>query len=250
MILRKWMMHSKRIVLLFVYAGFTSQTMALAPSAVLEKNTWFNLSLQQDIQAKIGSQNFTAILDEPIYNSDFSALLIPANALAHGVYSNDGLSCKFVINKITFDGRDINLTVVNYSPISVPISGVTTCDVHKNYLRTQIMDFRSLEALKLSPVAHSNLDKIADSTASFVQTFGNNNQYIIDKINVSSGELIEVTIHFVDKESYTRFIPVFYDNYEISHPVNYSISNTDDQGDVTYLFTSRYSKFGFALTGK
>lgn len=217
---------------------------------VLESGTWFNLSLLTNVNASLGTQNFTARLNEPIYNQNFEELLIPANSIATGTYSNSGESCSFNVTQIQFDNQRVELLASNYTKISLPLPAMLTCDPKKNYLQTQIMDFKSNKDIEIAPLSYNKMNLVAVTNNTFVQTFGKNDRYVITKIINFTNGLMEVTVKFNEPEYINRFIPVFYDNYEIPHPINFTKHLINDGSEVSYIFTSRYSKFGFALIGK
>lgn len=219
---------------------------------VLESGTWFNLSLMNNIKAKKGTQPFTAYLTEPIYNANFDELLVPVNSIATGSYVNNGESCTLLITDLKFNNQTIKIDATNYTNIVLPLPNMLSCDAKKDYLKTQIIDFRSNKDIQVQPFSYNRSNTVAYTNDTYVQTFGkqNHKKYIITKIINYTNGLVDVTVKFNDPEYIDRFIPVFYDNYEIPHAINYMKRLDYDTNEVSYVFTSRYSKFGFAITGK
>lgn len=221
---------------------------------VVESGTWFNFALQNDITPKAGTQEFTATLDEPIYNSNFENLMIPTYALASGVYKNTGESCSFTINQISFDNKTISINAINYSKTKAPLPKMLICNPSIAYKASQILDFTSVGDITLAPLSSTGEYSILPSAKNiFVQTWGtksSKSSYEITNINSYANQLRKVTVYFDDAKYKDRLIPVYYDNYNIPHHVNYKVVDTEKPEFASYLFTTQYSNFGFAVLEK
>lgn len=216
---------------------------------VLESNTWFYISLQNNVLPEFGMQNFTATMNYAIYNKDFSEVLIPDNAIVYGTYQNDAVSCRFNINKIIFKGTEISFKSKDYSTVSTIFPGKLACNPKMKYLSPQLLEFKTNVAINnLAPVDYNRVYIPLNTQDNFVQAFGSSD-YSIRSITKFTNKLMKVVIEYKDQAIVSKIIPVFYDNYGQAHQLNFTTEevkiNNLKTNQIVYIFTSAYDKFGF-----
>ena len=122
----------------------------------VQSGTWFNLALDNNIVGTAGSQHFTAKVVDPIYNKDFSEVLIPANTLVSGTYLNDGNTCSFNIDNIALKDADIELQPGAYSKVNASMLNQPECNPNINYVLSQLLEFQlKVDIEGLTPVAYN-----------------------------------------------------------------------------------------------
>ena len=228
---------------------------------VVQSGTWFNLALQDSIAPEQGSQSFTAKLIDPIYNEDFSEVLIPANSKVTGTYKNNGSSCSFEVENISYNntrtrvldvgGTDIELQPGAYSTINASLPNQPECNPKIGYQAHQLLEFQTkVDIAGLDPVAR-NADYVAeDKPDNFVQAYGNSDYTIVGITRFTNG-LMQVSVKFNDESIKNKLVPVYYDEFGIPHPLNYTFIATEampsSNNIKSYLVLSRYNNFGFGI---
>ncbi len=220
---------------------------------VVQSGTWFNLALSNNVTASIGSQKFTAVVTEPIYNKDFSEVLIPAQTMVSGTYLNDGKTCSFGIETISLKDAEIDLLPGAYTKVNASLLNQPECNPEINYVPSQLLEFQTKVDIEgLTPVTYNKDYYIKDSQDNFVQTYGNSD-YAISSINRYTNGLLKVSVKFFDNSLKGKLIPVYFDEFGVSHPLNFNMVTTEDKpfdnlnNTYSYMFSSAHPKFGFGI---
>lgn len=229
----------------------------------LQAGTWFNFILKDNIipsvntaitntNASIG-QHFIATLADPIYNHDFSELLIPQGAVAHGTYHNNGNSCSFTIEEIDYKDNEIELQPGAYNTISASLPNQAECNPHITYGIGQLLEFQTKVNINdLTPVEYNNDYTVLFTQDNFVQTYGNSD-YAITAITKYSNGLMQISVKFYDAAIRSKLVPVFYDDFELPHVMNSTFVTRNDEPDesykniYSYLVIGSHKKFGLGI---
>lgn len=246
---------------------------------VVESGTWFNFVLQNNITAPNAGQNnsqrFTAKLVNPIYNKNFTELLIPvqtitqkskkkgkssinktiAETILTGIYKNDGNTCTFIIETISFNDTRVGDTEIQlkpgaYSIINASLPNQPECNPKFNYNSGQLLEFQTkVDIPDLYPIRFDkNLHK-QSTPDNYVQAYGTSD-YVITGINKFTNGFTQISVRFYDNGIQNKLVPVFYDELNIPHQINFLLEDekplkTSTTG--TYLLGSSYQKFGFGI---
>lgn len=232
---------------------------------VVESGTWFNFILQNSITAPNKGQDsieqFTAKLVNPIYNKNFTELLIPvqtitqksgnkgkptinktiAGAILTGIYKNDGNRCTFIIETIHFKDTEIELKPGAYSTVNASLPNQPGCNSKLNYTSGQLLEFQiKVDISDLYPIRFDkNLQELSTQDH-YVQSYGTSD-YAITGITKFTNGFTQVIIRFYDNNIKDKLVPVFYDDFDLPHQINFMrISDT-------YLLGANYQKFGFGI---
>jgi hypothetical protein len=212
---------------------------------LVEAGSWVNMKLQTPLIVKQQVQTFTAKTVDPVYNHDFSEVLIPANSIVSGEYNNDGDFCSFSINKISFKDTEIQLKQGAYSTVSATLPNQPACNPEMAYMAGQLLEFQT-------KVDIPNLDVIANikqrskvSHDNFIEAYGNS-QYVIKDISRFDNGLMQIEVQLVNVDIKDKLVPVYYDDYGIAHGLNYQLTRLGNS-EYSYLMLSNYDSFGFGI---
>ena len=218
----------------------------------VQAGTWFNLDLQSVVQNAQGTQQFRAITVEPIYNKDYSAILIPAKATVNGSYINNGSTCSFSINKISFKDTDVELNPGAYSTVNASLPNQAPCNPELTYTTGQLLEFQTKVIIgDLLPVSINNDYQVLNTPYSFAQAEGNKD-YIVKNITTFTNGLMKLDVEFHNQSIEDKLVPIYYDRYGLSHFINFTIvtnnqENLNSSNLRSYLILSYYLDFGFGL---
>lgn len=232
---------------------------------VVESGTWFNFILQNSITAPHEGQDsieqFTATLVNPVYNKNFTELLIPvqtitqksrnkgkptinkiiAGAILTGIYKNDGNRCTFIIETISFKDTEIQFKPGAYSTVNASLPNQPGCNSKLNYTSGQLLEFQiKFDIPDLYPISFDkNLQELSTQDK-YVQSYGTSD-YVITGLTKFTNGFTQVTLRFYDNDIKDKLVPVFYDDFDLPHQINFMrISDT-------YLMWANYQKFGFGI---
>jgi hypothetical protein len=221
--------------------------------STVNAGTWFSLSLRDGLNPAGGTQRFTATLNDQIYNKNFTEGLIPAKAIISGIYKNDGKSCSFEIDSISFKGTDIALQPGAYTTVNASLPNQSECDSSMNYNAGQLLEFQTkVDIPDLTPISYTK-DYIVQSTPdNFVQAYGNSDYYITGITKFTNG-LMQVKVKFNDLSLKDKLVPVYYDDLGLPHCLNFTFMATEDgaldqlNNTYSYLVLGHYNNFGFGV---
>ena len=230
---------------------------------VVASGTWFSLELQDNIVASTGTQHFTATLVDPIFNQNMTEGLIPAKAVINGTYRNDGSTCSFEIERISYNntrtrvldvgGTDIDLQPGAYTKVNATTPNQLECNPSYNYGSRQHLEFQTkVDIAGLDPIVHYSKDYVVKpSPLNFVQAFGTSS-YAITGITKFTNGFMQVKVKFYDKSLRDKLVPVYFDEFGLAHCLNYTLISTDEQLSVvndtnSYLILSHYNNFGLGI---
>lgn len=216
---------------------------------VVSEGSWFNLELQNSIVPEDGSQSFTAKTSVPIFNKDFSEGLITAKAVVNGTYYNDGKTCSFNIENISFGDTEIEflsgaLSVVNASQPNQP-----DCNPMIGYEQNQALEFQTkVDIENLDPIWNNKEFIIKNSQDDFAQTYGNSD-YAIGSIVKYTNGLMKVRVKFNSSSIKDKLVPVYFDDFGVSHALNFNLVSDKTQlnNSYSYIFAGTHRKFGFGI---
>ena len=225
--------------------------------SVVASGTWFSMTLQSNLIASLGAQqtrvsSFTATLVDPILNQTFSEVLIPAKAVVRGTYHNDGKTCSFEIETISYKDTDIGLAPGAYSTVNATLPNQLECNPNFNYGSGQHMEFQTkVDIAGLDPIVHYSKDYVVkNSQDNFVQAYGNSS-YAISGITKFTNGFMQINIRFYDKSIRNKLVPVYFDEAGLPHSLNFALIARDTQTSVndtnSYLILSHYNNFGFGI---
>lgn len=223
--------------------------------SVVSSGTWFSMDLTTDLVASTGTQKFSATLVDPIYNQNFSEGLIPAKAVVNGTYHNDGSTCSFEIDSISFKGTEIGLAAGAYSIVNATVADQPECNPRFNYGQGQHMEFQTkVDIPDLIPINRiKDYTVVKNDTDDFVQAYGNSD-YAITGITKFTNGLMQVNVRFYDSSIREKLVPVYFDEAGLAHCLNFTIIATDLQTGVndtsSYLVLAHYNNFGFGILDK
>ena len=212
---------------------------------LVEMGSWINMKLQTPLLAKEQVQAFTAKTVDPVYNHDFSELLIPANSTVTGTYNNDGEECSFSINKISFKDTEIQLKHGAYSAINAALPNQPACNPEIGYSVGQLLEFQTkIDIANLDVIASvkQNSKTLHDN---FIEAYGNS-QYIIKDISRFDNGLMQIIVDIRDSDIKNKLVPVYYDDYGIAHSLNFQVKDMG-YNEYSYLMLGHYDSFGFGM---
>lgn len=208
---------------------------------VVASGSWVNMRLESSCEGKSVECPYLAKTIDPVYNHEFTELLIPANSLVSGLYHNDGKSCYFSVDKISFKNTEITLKSGAYSTV-IAAGGRLACNPDDNYLAGQVLEFKMLQDIK-------DLDEVAVPTNKAVSNdlvvAIANPDYTINDIS-DYGSLLQVRVKFNNPELAGKLIPIFYDDNGIGHHINYKVSSIG-ANESAYLMLGTHDNFGFGV---
>jgi hypothetical protein len=241
---------------------------------IVESGTWFNFVLQNSITTPNGGQSsmqpFTAKLVSPIYNKNFTELLIPtqtmiqkprkkgkppvnkviAGAILTGAYKNDGDTCTFIIETISFNDTEIEFKPGAYSTVNASLPNQSECNSKLNYSSGQLLEFQiKVDIPNLYPIRFDKNLKELSTQNSYVQAYGNSD-YVITEITKFTNGFMQVAVKFYDNDIKDKLVPVFYDEFDIPHQINFLRVDGQQSRNFstsTYLLGADYQKFGFGV---
>ena len=241
---------------------------------VVASGTWFSMTLQDNLIASTGSQAFTATLVDPIFNQNMTEGLIPANAVVNGTYRNDGKTCSFEIDTISFNDdiqvskhgskhkakqpvvyggtTEIGLAPGAYSAVNATLPNQPECNPSFNYGAGQHMEFQTkVDIAGLEPIVTYKDYIIKENKDNFLQTYGNSS-YAVSGITKFTNGFMQINVRFYDKSIRNKLVPVYFDETGLPHSLNFTLVATDSMqtgvnDTSSYLILSHYNNFGFGV---
>lgn len=224
-----------------------SRLMMKKISGTVESGSWINMKLEDNLLAKEGVQKYTAKTVDPIYNKKFTEVLIPAGALVHGEYRNDGNSCSFSVNTIEFKDTEIELKKGAYTTITASLTEQADCGLTVNYMSGQLMEFQmKVDIPDLYVIEKIKPEKLEAETEDFVEAYGNEDYTVTDIVKYTHN-LMQVTVRINnDAVDRNKLVPLYYDDLGVAHNLNYMMVPLGNNVYV-YLVLAHYDRFGFGL---
>lgn len=246
-------------LLIILIAGFSTSAFALKAKVTpgitisnsvrgtVESGNWFSLSLQNEITPEIGSQEFVAKTVAPIFDRTQTNVLIPANSLVKGKYVNNGDSCSFSIDSISFKDTQVGLLPGAYTNINAVLPNLPECSPTANYMSGQLMVFQLKVAIpNLDVIKRFSPETFIKSADSYVQSV-KTNDYAISNMSKYSNGFVQATIKLNDNWlDITKLVPIYYDEYGIPHNLNYYCVPVA-KNVYEYRFYSVSDSFGFGV---
>lgn len=246
-------------LLIILIAGFSTNVFALKTKVnpgitisnsvrgTVESGNWFSLGLQTEIAPEIGSQEFIAKTVAPIFDRTQTNVLIPANSLVKGKYVNNGDSCSFSIDSISFKNTQIDLLPGAYTNIDAVLPNLPECSTTANYMSGQLMVFQLKVAIpNLDIIKRFKPETFTKSADSYVQAV-KTNDYSISNMSKYSNGFVQATIKVNDEWlDIKKLVPIYYDSYGIPHNLNYYCVPVA-KGVYEYRFYSITDSFGFGV---
>ena len=148
---------------------------------------------------------------------------------------------------------DIELQPGAYTKVNASMPNQPECNPNINYVPAQLLEFQTKVDIEgLTPVAYNKDYYIKNSQDNFVQTYGNSD-YAITAITKYTNGLMKVSVKFFNNSLKNKLVPVYFDDFGISHGLSFDMVTTEDRpfdnlnNTYSYMFTGVHPKFGFGI---